>query len=101
MDPEVFLEDEEDQEQMPPPPPLPEIEELSPEDLGALLFTEEEVSVIMNTDAEDFSTAVLKGQLVAQAKIRQTVMLQAAAGSGEAQKLVEKWIQRIRLEKCR
>lgn len=99
IEPEELAESE--SEQIPPPPPLPEIDELSPEDLGALLFTEDEVSIIMNTDVTDFSTAVLKGQLVAQAKMRQTVLLQANAGSGEAQKLVEKWTLRIRLEKLR
>lgn len=92
---------DEEQESIAPILPPPEIKDLSPEDLGELLFTEEEASVIMNTDVEDFSTAVLKGQLMAQAKIRQTVMLQAAAGSGEAQKLVEKWILRIRLDNLR
>lgn len=98
MDPEEFREENEEQESL-PPPPLPEIEELSPEDLGGLFFTEEEVRLIMDTEVTDFETSVMRGQLTAQAKIRQMVILQAGAGSGEAQKLVEKWIQRIRLDK--
>ena len=74
------------------------IEELNEESLGELLFSENQILIILNQNPVDFSSKILKGQLISEAKVRQMVIAQAIGGSSEAQKLVEKWIQKIKLE---
>lgn len=68
------------------------------EELGNLLFTQEEIKIILNTSPTTIQTAILKGQLTTEAEVRKTVIQQAKGGSGEAQKLVEKWIKRYRYQ---
>ena len=88
-----------DEEQEPGPEiNFKKIDELNEEDLGGLLFTEEQILLILNQFPSDFSSKILKGQLITEAKVRQMVIAQAIGGSSEAQKLVEKWIQKIKLE---
>ena len=66
------------------------------EELGKLLFTLDEIKIILNTNPTSLETAILKGQLTTEAEVRKTVIAQAKGGSGEAQKLVEKWVKRIK-----
>lgn len=66
-------------------------------ELGALLFTQDEIQTIMTATPSDLPTAILKGQLLTQAEIRRVVIAQAKAGSGEAQKLVEKWLLKLKI----
>jgi hypothetical protein len=69
--------------------------DFSPEGLGKLMFSKQEVNIILSTDEFDFDTQVLKGQLITQAEMRNMVVRQAKNGSAEAQKLIEKWRQEI------
>lgn len=66
-------------------------------ELGALLFTQAEIHTIMNATPSTLPMAILKGQLMTQAEIRRVTIAQAKAGSGEAQKLVEKWLLRLKI----
>jgi hypothetical protein len=71
------------------------------EQYGALLFTEEEVEIILTKEPNTVKNAILKGQLITEATIRQVVIEQAKNGSSEAQKIVMKWQQKINLKKIR
>lgn len=66
-------------------------------ELGALIFTQAEIHIIMNANPSTLPMAILKGQLMTQAEIRRVTIAQAKAGSGEAQKLVEKWLLRLKI----
>ena len=70
-------------------------------ELGALLFSEHEIKIILTAEPTDLKTAILKGQLMTEAEVRKIVIQQAKSGSGEAQKLVEKWTQRIKIQQRR
>lgn len=67
------------------------------EALGSLFFTWEEIKVIINTNPVSAKDAALKGRLQKEAEYRKVVILQALNGSGEAQKLVERWIKHLRM----
>jgi hypothetical protein len=71
------------------------------EQYGALLFTEQEVELILTKEPNTVKNAILKGQLITEATIRQVVIEQAKNGSSEAQKIVMKWQQKINLKKIR
>jgi hypothetical protein len=79
--------------------PIPVKDEfrLEPEFLGKLLFTDDEVELMLTECPIGLKNQVLKGQLITQAEIRHTIIRQAKAGSAEAQKMTEKWMQRIRI----
>ena len=68
------------------------------ERLGGLFFTENEIYIILTESPEDLRTAILKGRLIQDAKIRTMVISQAVGGSDQAQKLVEKWKMEIAIE---
>ena len=67
-------------------------------ELGALLFTNREIEIIINASPTDLKMAIVKGQLLTEAEVRKVVIDQAKAGSGEAQKLVQKWLTKIKME---
>lgn len=71
------------------------------EQYGALLFTEKEIEIILTKEPNTVKNAILKGQLITEATIRQVVIEQAKNGSSEAQKIVMKWQQKINLQKIR
>lgn len=67
------------------------------ESLGSLFFTWDEIKLIINTIPKSGKDAALKGRLIKEAEYRKVVILQALNGSGEAQKLVERWIKHLRM----
>lgn len=91
-------EDEDEHHNHDPLPELKNIEDLSEYELGELLFTEEQIIIIQNTTNNDFSSRVIRGQLITQAKMRQMVIAQAIGGSSEAQKIVNSWILKNKLD---
>lgn len=64
------------------------------ERLGGLMFTREEVSVIVDGGDDPY----LRGRLKAEAEIRQSVMDLAKAGSSPAQALAMKLIEDARIK---
>lgn len=68
------------------------------EELGSLFFTKSEIEIILTLQPDNLKNAILKGQLKADAEIRKVVVQQAKSGSGEAQRLVQSWVSRIRFE---
>ncbi|MER0442700.1 hypothetical protein [Emticicia sp. W12TSBA100-4] len=71
------------------------------EEYGALLFTEKEVKLILTKEANTVENAILKGQLLTEATIRKVIIEQAKNGSSEAQKIVLKWQNAIKVSKIR
>lgn len=69
------------------------------EKYGALLFTEDEIKLILTQEPTTTQNAILKGQLMTEAEMRTVVIQQAKNGSSEAQKIVIKWLQRIKISK--
>lgn len=68
------------------------------EELGSLFFTKEEIEIILSIEPTNLHNAILKGQLKSDAEIRKVVIQQAKSGSGEAQRLVQSWVSRIRFQ---
>ena len=68
------------------------------EELGSLFFTKSEIELILSIEPDNLTNAILKGQLKADAEVRKVVVQQAKSGSGEAQRLVQSWLSRIRFE---
>jgi hypothetical protein len=68
------------------------------EELGSLFFTRSEIELILNIKPDNIQNAILKGQLKSDAEVRKVVVQQAKSGSGEAQRLVQSWLSRIRFE---
>ncbi len=68
------------------------------EDLGSLFFTRKEIELILMIEPNTVQNAILKGQLLAEAEVRKVVVQQAKSGSGEAQRIVQSWVSRIRFE---
>lgn len=75
-----------------------DVSKLDAEGLGSLFFSEKQVEIILSETPNTFSKKVLKGQLISEARVRQMIVAQAIGGSSEAQKIVEKWILKIRLD---
>lgn len=71
------------------------------EEYGALLFTEKEVKLILSKEPNTVENAILKGQLLTEATIRKVIIEQAKNGSSEAQKIVLKWQNQIKISKIR
>ncbi|GAB2648601.1 hypothetical protein GCM10027035_47940 [Emticicia sediminis] len=71
------------------------------EEYGALLFTEKEVKLILTKEPNTVENAILKGQLLTEATIRKVIIEQAKNGSSEAQKIVLKWQNAIKISKIR
>lgn len=71
------------------------------EEYGALLFTEKEVKLILTKEPNTVENAILKGQLLTEATIRKVIIEQAKNGSSEAQKIVLKWQNAIKVSKIR
>ncbi len=71
------------------------------EEYGALLFTEKEVKLILTKEPNTVENAILKGQLLTEATIRKVIIEQAKNGSSEAQKIVLKWQNQIKISKIR
>jgi len=71
------------------------------EEYGALLFTEKEVKLILAKEPNTVENAILKGQLLTEATIRKVIIEQAKNGSSEAQKIVLKWQNQIKISKIR
>lgn len=68
------------------------------EELGKLFFTGKEIELILSIEPVTLKNAILKGQLLADAEIRKVIVQQAKGGSGEAQRIVQEWMSRIRFE---
>lgn len=71
------------------------------EQYGTLLFTEEEVKLILTKEPNTIENAILKGQLMTEATVRKVIIEQAKNGSSEAQKIVLKWQQKINIKRIR
>lgn len=76
--------------------PQPELQQA--EELGKLFFTQSEIELILTIEPTTLKNAILKGQLLADAEIRKVIVQQAKGGSGEAQRIVQEWMSRIRFE---
>ncbi len=70
----------------------------TPSQLGELLFNASEINLILDSTPETFELQVRQGQLITEAAVRLIVIQQAKAGSSEAQKMVEKWLNRLKIE---
>lgn len=68
------------------------------EELGKLFFTRKEIQLILFIEPTTLENAILKGQLIADAEIRKVIVQQAKGGSGEAQRIIQEWMSRIRFE---
>ena len=68
------------------------------EELGKLFFTGKEIELILSIEPVTLKNAILKGQLLADAEIRKVIVQQAKGGSGEAQRIIQEWMSRIRFE---
>lgn len=68
------------------------------EELGKLFFTRKEIELILSIEPTNLQNAILKGQLLADAEIRKVIVQQAKGGSGEAQRIIQEWMSRIRFE---
>ena len=68
------------------------------EELGKLFFTGKEIELIISIEPVTLKNAILKGQLLADAEIRKVIVQQAKGGSGEAQRIIQEWMSRIRFE---
>lgn len=66
--------------------------------LGKLFFTHKEIELILSIEPDTLKNAILKGQLQAEAEVRQVIVNQAKGGSGEAQRIIQAWMSRIRFE---
>jgi hypothetical protein len=64
------------------------------ERLGGLMFSREEVNVILHGEDDSY----LRGRLMAEAEIRQSIMDLAKAGSSPAQALAMKLIEDARIK---
>lgn len=73
----------------------------NPSQLGELLFSAEEIKLILLSEPETFELQVKQGQLLTESAVRKVVVEQAKAGSSEAQKLVQKWLDKLRIEELR
>jgi len=69
------------------------------EELGGLFFSEDEIRLIVGESQENnFHTALQRGRLKAEAKIRKSVIQLAQSGSGPAQTEALKMIEKMKIE---
>ena len=66
--------------------------------INNFIITGRQIELILSIEPNTLKNAILKGQLQAEAEIRQVVVNQAKSGSGEAQRIIQGWMSRIRFE---
>lgn len=70
------------------------------EKFGALFFDESEVLIIVSTeDSKDIKQAILKGQLMAEAELREAIFAAAKNGSSPAQAEMLRLLKSLTIKK--
>lgn len=74
--------------------------EFTPLGLGKLMFTRQEIELILNENPDSIDEQIKAGQLITQAEMRVVVVRQAKNGSSESQKMVETWRMEIHMNQA-